>query len=335
MREFAYSATAAFWPDHEETRKTALSALGESEPEDRAAVLRAFGGMFPTGVGGAAVRRSLTDPDAEVRRAAVAAMGEWPDHAEDVADALMKAAGDPEPTVRVRALGALFGRDGALDLLLAAGTDEDAGVREAAVILLGRHSADEEAFDGLLRALEDQSPDVRNRAIEVLRDAIARPESARPAIHSTLSDPDPTVRAAALEALTLRWPTHPETHAATLAALTDPDPTVRADAITALAVRHPDQAHPWPSGPHARTSPPPPAPVTSALSPSSGQAPPPPPPSSPTAPTTTTPRRSAPPQPRAWPGCGGSPRRSPNGCRPPAPPAAPSRAPRSARTQHA
>ncbi|MEW1667135.1 HEAT repeat domain-containing protein [Streptomyces albidoflavus] len=244
VREFAYSATAAFWPDHEETRKTALSALGESEPEDRAAVLRAFGGMFPTGVGGAAVRRSLTDPDAEVRRAAVAAMGEWPDQSEDVADALMKAAGDPEPTVRVRALGALSGRDGALDLLLAAGTDEDAGVREAAVILLGRHSADEEAFDGLLRALEDQSPDVRNRAIEVLRDAIARPESARPAIHSTLSDPDPTVRAAALEALTLRWPTHPETHAATLAALTDPDSTVRADAITAMAVRHPDQARP-------------------------------------------------------------------------------------------
>ncbi|MGA5429151.1 HEAT repeat domain-containing protein [Streptomyces koyangensis] len=244
VREYAYITTAVYWPEHEETRKTALSALDESEPEDRATVLRAFGGKFPTGVGGATVRRSLTDPDAEVRQAAVAAMEEWPDHAEDVADALVKAAGDPESTVRVRALRALSDRDGALDLLLAAGTDEDAGVREAAVILLGRHSADEEAFNGLLRALEDESPDVRNRAIEMLRDAITRPESARPALHTPLSDPDPTVRAAALEALTLRWPTHPETHAATLATLTDPDSTVRADAITALAVRHPDQAHP-------------------------------------------------------------------------------------------
>ncbi|MGX1710279.1 HEAT repeat domain-containing protein [Streptomyces albidoflavus] len=245
VREYAYSATAVFWPEHEETRKTALSALGESEPEDRAAALRAFGDMFPTGVGGAAVRRSLTAPDAEVREAAVAAIGKWPDHADDVVDALVKAAGDPEPTVRVRALRALSDRDGALDLLLAASTDEDDEVRAAAVILLGRHSADEEAFDGLLRALEDESPDVRIRAIASLPDAVTRPESARPALHTPLSDPDPTVRAAALEALTLRWPTHPETHTATLTlATTDPDPTVRADAITALAVRHPDQAHP-------------------------------------------------------------------------------------------
>ncbi|RZD68491.1 histidine kinase [Streptomyces albidoflavus] len=244
VREYAYITTAVYWPEHEETRKTALSALDESEPEDRVAALRAFGDMLPTGVGGAAVRRSLTDPDAEVRKAAVAAMEEWPDHADDVADALVKAAGDPEPTVRVRALRALSDRDGALDLLLAASTDEDDEVRAAAVILLGRHSADEEAFDGLLRALEDESPDVRIRAIASLPDAVTRPESARPALHTPLSDPDPTVRAAALEALTLRWPTHPETHAATLAALTDPDSTVRADAITALAVRHPDQAHP-------------------------------------------------------------------------------------------
>ncbi|NEC95675.1 NACHT domain-containing protein [Streptomyces albidoflavus] len=244
VREYAYITTAVYWPEHEETRKTALSALDESEPEDRVAALRAFGDMLPTGVGGAAVRRSLTDPDAEVRKAAVAAMEEWPDHADDVADALVKAAGDPEPTVRVRALRALSDRDGALDLLLAASTDEDDEVRAAAVILLGRHSADEEAFDGLLRALEDESPDVRIRAIVSLRDAVTRPESARPALHTPLFDPDPTVRAAALEALTLRWPTHPETHAATLAALTDPDSTVRADAITALAVRHPDQAHP-------------------------------------------------------------------------------------------
>ncbi|MFD3950280.1 HEAT repeat domain-containing protein [Streptomyces albidoflavus] len=242
-REYVYSATAFLWPEHEETRKTILSALGESEPQDRAA-LRAFGGMFPTGVGGAPVRRSLTDPDAEVREAAVAALGEWSDRADDVADALVKAAGDPEPTVRVRALEVLSDLYGALDLLLAAGTDEDAGVREAAVILLGRHSADEEAFNGLLRALEDETPDVRIQAIASLRNAITRPESARPALHTPLSDPDPTVRAAALDALTLRWPTHPETHTATLAALTDPDSTVRADAITALAVRHPDQAHP-------------------------------------------------------------------------------------------
>ncbi|EFE83114.1 predicted protein [Streptomyces albidoflavus] len=128
--------------------------------------------------------------------------------------------------------------------LLVAATDEDADVRESATIRLGWHSADEEAFDGLLRALEDESPDVRIQAIASLRKAITRPESARPALHTPLSDPDPTVRAAALDALTLRWPTHPETHAATLTALTDPDSTVRADAITALAVRHPDQAHP-------------------------------------------------------------------------------------------
>ncbi|WP_329435732.1 NACHT domain-containing protein [Streptomyces albidoflavus] len=128
--------------------------------------------------------------------------------------------------------------------LLVAATDEDADVRESATIRLGWHSADEEAFDGLLRGLEDESPDVRIQAIASLRKAITRPESARPALHTPLSGPDPTVRAAALEALTLRWPTHPETHAATLAALTDPDSTVRADAITALAVRHPDQAHP-------------------------------------------------------------------------------------------
>ncbi|MDI3346657.1 HEAT repeat domain-containing protein [Streptomyces sp. AJ-1] len=244
VREYARIATAVFWPEHEETRKTTLSALGEPESEVRANVLRAFRDMLPTGVSGAAVRRWLTDGIAEVRADAVAAIRKRPDHADDVADALVKAAGDPEPTVRMRALRALFGHDGALDLLLAASTDEDAGVREAAVIQLGWHSADEEAFNGLLRALEDESPDVRIQAIALLRDTAARPESARPALHTPLSDPDPTVRAAALEALTLRWPTHPETHAATLAALTDPDSTVRADAITALAVRHPDQAHP-------------------------------------------------------------------------------------------
>ncbi|AXQ55539.1 HEAT repeat domain-containing protein [Streptomyces koyangensis] len=245
VRDYAYSTIAVFWPEHEETRKTALSALGESEPERRASALWAFGDMFPTGTGGAAVRRSLTDPDAGVREAAVAAIGMWPDHVDDVADALVKAAGDPEPAVRVRAVRALSDCDGALDLLLAASTDEDDEVREAAVTLLGRHSADEEAFDGLLRALEDESPDVRIRAIASLPDAVTRPESARPALHAPLSDPDPTVRSAALEALTLRWPTHPETHTATLNfATTDPDPTVRADAITALAVRHPDQAHP-------------------------------------------------------------------------------------------
>ncbi|MEU1383424.1 HEAT repeat domain-containing protein [Streptomyces albidoflavus] len=244
VRDYAYSMTAVLWPEHEETRETALSALGESEPGDRAAALRAFGGMFPTGAGGAAVRRSLTDPDAEVREAAVAAIGEWPDHADDVVDALVKAAGDPEPTVRVQAFEVLSDLYESLDLLLVAATDEDADVRESATIRLGWHSADEEAFDGLLRGLEDESPDVRIQAIASLRKAITRPESARPALHTPLSDPDPTVRAAALEALTLRWPTHPETHAATLAALTDPDSTVRADAITALAVRHPDQAHP-------------------------------------------------------------------------------------------
>ncbi|MER8258273.1 HEAT repeat domain-containing protein [Streptomyces albidoflavus] len=244
VREYAYSLTDLLWADHEETRTAVLEALFERE--HRTLALHTFGKMFPTGEGGAVVRRSLTDPDAEVREAAIAAIEGWHNHTEDVADDLVQAASDVEPAVRKRALGALSRLHGGrvLDILQAVDSDEDAEVRKVAVFQLGPHSAHEEVFSGLLRALEDESPVVRITAIDSLRGAITRPESARPALHTPLSDPDPTVRAAALEALTLRWPTHPETHAATLAALTDPDSTVRADAITALAVRHPDQAHP-------------------------------------------------------------------------------------------
>ncbi|WP_121842020.1 HEAT repeat domain-containing protein [Streptomyces sp. S5] len=241
VREYAYSAVASFWFDHEESRKAAQEALVHPEPAYRAGALSVFGGMLPTGEIGAVVRRSLADPNLEVRTAAIDAMRNWPHSAEGIAHDLVRATRDVAPVVRRRALDALSVLYGTrmLTPLLAAGSDEDAGVRGAAVVELGIYCTQDEAFNGILRALQDESPRVRVQAIRTLRNA-----AARPALHTPLSDPDPTVRAAALEALTLRWPTHPETHAATLTALTDPDPTVRADAITALAVRHPDQAHP-------------------------------------------------------------------------------------------
>ncbi|MFE3047352.1 HEAT repeat domain-containing protein [Streptomyces albidoflavus] len=103
-REYAYSAVAGCWLDHEEARMAALEALVQPVPGHRAVVLRALGNRLSTGEFGSEVRRALTEPDAEVREAVIAAVGGWRDHTEHVADDLLKAASDAEPAVRERAL---------------------------------------------------------------------------------------------------------------------------------------------------------------------------------------------------------------------------------------
>ncbi|MFI8284459.1 HEAT repeat domain-containing protein [Streptomyces albidoflavus] len=107
----------------------ALEALVQPVPGHRAVVLRALGNRLSTGEFGSEVRRALTEPDAEVREAVIAAVGGWRDHTERVADDLVKAASDAEPAVRERARRALsspYG-DQVLNVLLAGHSDEDAG----------------------------------------------------------------------------------------------------------------------------------------------------------------------------------------------------------------
>ncbi|MFI8908362.1 HEAT repeat domain-containing protein [Streptomyces albidoflavus] len=243
--EYAHQEAVVFWRFNDEMRRVLLDSLVHPMVERRVWAARWVGWM-KVGEKAESLRVLLRDPAPEVRVAALSAMKGMGWGKEEYQKHLEGAANDDDPSVRLSALNCrseIFGPQ-LSDWLQAARSDESAQLRAAAVDELSRYSAREEVFSMHLRALEDESPDVRIQAIASLRNAITRPESARPALHTPLSDPDPTVRAAALEALTLRWPTHPETHAATLAALTDPDSTVRADAITALAVRHPDQAHP-------------------------------------------------------------------------------------------
>ncbi|MFC5186129.1 HEAT repeat domain-containing protein [Actinomadura harenae] len=182
----------------------------------------------------------LSDPEPEVREAAVLALGRLQragDGTRDVADTLAWTLADPDARVRDAAADALgdlpeavLGTDGVEALLLAAAPDRDRRVRDVATTLLAAlvRAASELYAQGLqedephirvqavlglvtLRAVAEVSEAADDPAREVrvavagglarLAEEIALPEPAPSALDHLLADHDPVVRMAAIDAV--------------------------------------------------------------------------------------------------------------------------------------
>jgi HEAT repeat protein len=145
----APAAAAVRGPTKMDEAKPVVSELAETirQAEDPAARREAVYAVADAGEADAAavVGEALTDPDAEVRMAAIEAMTGFEGTAS--ADWLSTGLGDPDPRVRrtaVEALGEIDGATARLLLQQALG-DVDPGVREAAQQMLAEPSREANA----------------------------------------------------------------------------------------------------------------------------------------------------------------------------------------------
>lgn len=162
---------------------------------------------------GPALQRLLSaavcDRDAEVRRRAVTALGAAVCTCPQAIGVLARAARDPAPRVRARAMYAmsacpreLITGEAALASVNRAARDADPGVREAATLVLSRlgERADA-AVIALAMSLHDTSADVRRSAADLLARLGPRAAPAWGALVASLADIDPAVQASAAAAL--------------------------------------------------------------------------------------------------------------------------------------
>src|SRR6185312_8394098 len=185
--------------------------------------------------------RALDDPDARVRRAALAALGQhFRDEPATGALLRARAVDDPDGDARGAALAALgqhFRDEPATGALLRARAvdDPDAYARGAALAALGQHFRDEPATGALLRARAVDDPDAyaRRAALAALGQHF-RDEPATGALlrARAVDDPDAYARRAALAALGQHFRDEPATGALLRArAVDDPDAYARGAAL--------------------------------------------------------------------------------------------------------
>ena len=148
-----------------------------------------------------------------------------------VIEGLRGALRDPDADVRRHALAALARVDRAvpLDVLATAASDEDANVRAQALMLLGRRR-DPEALPALTAAMKDPSEDVRRAAMQAL--GALRLREAIPTLTGALDDESEDVRESAMFALAQLRAT--EALPAIVRALEDASPDVREQAAFAV-----------------------------------------------------------------------------------------------------
>jgi HEAT repeat protein len=153
--------------------------------------------------------RLLDDEDPEVRELALLSLegldGEWQDAVAPVVARLS----DISPRVRLAAADRLARWDRReadafpVALALATATDGDPGLRESAVLVLGRLPDDPKGrgLAVIVEALTDESRSMRSAAVLSLRWVRELPEEALPLLIEALADPDDEVRLEAAWAL--------------------------------------------------------------------------------------------------------------------------------------
>ncbi|MBD1928143.1 HEAT repeat domain-containing protein [Trichocoleus sp. FACHB-90] len=179
-----------------------------------------------------ALRQSLRDADAEVRREAAEALGALGEIGNEAAiSTLLQVLQDSNAMVRASAAKALgkIGSEDAISALLIALQDSSAMVRASATEALGKVGS-EDAISALLTALQDQDAMVRASATEALGKVGS--EDAISALLTALQDQDAKVRVTATEALGKVG--SEDAISALLTALQDQDPKVRVSAAEGL-----------------------------------------------------------------------------------------------------
>jgi len=183
---------------------------------------------------------ALDNPDSEVRRIAIEALGH--NDSPDATAALIVMLNDRDSNIRSWAAGMLGGvgstpgRPEAVEPLITALHDTDAYVRGDAAISLGL-LRDHRAASALMQCLTDSSPAVRGHAANALGSIGAGEASVL--LATTLHDPERIVRVWSAVALrNLHWSgatdATPLAVPALIAALQDSDATVREKAANAL-----------------------------------------------------------------------------------------------------
>jgi HEAT repeat protein len=186
--------------DPSATRDPLVAALSDPDPDVRAATI----GSLAAGGHVSALAEILTlsvDPDAVVRLATVAAVGELSVEAEIASHALGPLSHDRDPSVRAAAAAELVGLTGdavAVTTLVELATDDDAEIR--AVALRAMHGArDAHLAEAARTGLLDADPKVRAEATGAF--ASVASDEAIEILLPMLADTEPAVRAAAAVAL--------------------------------------------------------------------------------------------------------------------------------------
>jgi cellulose synthase operon protein C len=222
----ARPAAAVVWPTEVDQ---IVQRLESAEPEERrAATSEAL--TLPRALAAPLVRKSLEDPDVDVRIAA--STGVLALRLDDVGDQVLGWLNEPDARIRAASCGVLrLARTkasvGPLGRVL---SDGDATVRAAAAGALGYQGASD-AVVPLLGHLDDPSIDVRLAVIEALH-RLGDPRAVLP-LAGKVSDGAPEVRRAVVRALgSFR---DPAVMTALLVALRDANQAVKIEALTALA----------------------------------------------------------------------------------------------------
>jgi HEAT repeat protein len=198
VRAQAGYALAAMGP---ENLPLLLDALASGDPRGMLrTALRQFGPAVVPGL-----LKALAADEPRLRRAAAAALGEYPLSARTIVPALRRALSDPDVLVRVEAASALhtvnpFCTD-AVPVLVKALKDTNADVRLRAVAALQDFDSDfEEAVAALRQALADEAGGVRVQAVLALCriDPEQQGPRALPVLVAALGDKDPDVCAQAV-----------------------------------------------------------------------------------------------------------------------------------------
>jgi len=179
-----------------QTAPVLLAALDEDAPLVRCACLSSLGRLHPRG-GARQVARFADAAEPEVREAALQALLGFAQHdAAELSAICHDFAGSADPARR-RDAAAILARLGEGELLTRLAKDEDAEVRRAALLALGKARLPQTG--SLVMGLMDEDADVRAAAALALGEAGGA--DGIEALTLSLSDPDPHVQCASLKAL--------------------------------------------------------------------------------------------------------------------------------------
>jgi HEAT repeat protein len=236
------SALVAYYRAAPDAVGPLLDLLGHPEEDHQTLAVLTLSGFGPAAVPGLA--RQLGDANPAARRHAALVLERLGPAAASAAPSLRELLRDPDPTVRVRAaLGVrsvlLQSNDDDARVLLEALAGRDVGLRRLAAAALTDNVRRPEVRAALLRALDDDSPEVRVAAVNAFGHLGKDGADELPLLLERAADPDVNVRRAAVVAagqVSKALPeTQPETARRLLALLVaERDRTTRRQALHAL-----------------------------------------------------------------------------------------------------